>query len=98
MADRQEDSDVAMQLGRNLLAARRRARLTQQELARRCCLHWSYVSHIERGSALPRVGTLVRLAGSLGLSADELLRGIEWMPPPPSPSPPAGSFAIRRSA
>lgn len=98
MADRQADSEVAIQLGRNLLTARRRARLTQQELARRCCLHPTYISHIERGSALPRAGTLVRLAGSLGVSADELLGGIEWTPPAPDPLPPRGSFTVRGSA
>jgi transcriptional regulator with XRE-family HTH domain len=98
MAGRPEDNKVAVQLGRNLLAARRRAGLSQQELARRCCLHWSYISHIEHGDALPRVGTLVRLAGSLGASADVLLRGIEWMPPAPAPAPPAGSYAVRGPA
>jgi transcriptional regulator with XRE-family HTH domain len=98
MAGRPEDSEVAAQLGRNLRAARRRARLTQQELARRCCLHPTYISHIERGSALPRVGTMVRLAGSLGVSADELLGGIEWAPPPPAPASPPGSYSVRGSA
>jgi len=98
MAGHLDEGEVARRLGRNLLAVRRRVGCTQEELARRCCLHPTYVSHIERGSSLPRVGTLVRLASSLGVSADELLRGIEWMPPAPAPAPLAGSYSVRGSA
>jgi transcriptional regulator with XRE-family HTH domain len=92
-----EDKSVAQRFGENLLDARRRAGYSQVEVARRSSLHPTYISHIEQGRCLPRVGTLVRLAGSLGVSADELLRGIEWTPSAPAPLPPSGSFAFRGS-
>lgn len=76
------DREAAERLGRNLSAARRRAGYTQEDLARRCCLHVSYISKMEGGTGLPGINTLVRLARSLDVSADDLLRGIEWTPRP----------------
>jgi len=76
------DREAAERFGGNLLVARRRAGYTQEELAMRCCLHVSYISKLEGGFGLPGINSLVRLARSLGVSADDLLRGIEWTPCP----------------
>lgn len=76
------DREAAELVGRNLLAARRRAGYTQEDLASRCCLHVSNISKMEGGTGLPGINTLVRLARSLGVSADDLLRGIKWTPCP----------------
>ena len=35
---------------------------------------------LERAERVPRVDTLVKLAGSLGISPEELLDGISWSP------------------
>jgi hypothetical protein len=38
------------------------------------------VGMLESGARIPRLDTLVKLIGSLEVSADELLDGIEWVP------------------
>lgn len=76
------DKATAERFGHNLSTARRRAGYTQEDLASRSCLHESYISKLECGKGLPGITTLVRLARSTGVSADDLLRGIEWTPRP----------------
>ena len=60
-----------------LLLARRRADLTQEELAERAGLHKTDVSKMERGRMLPTVPRLRRLCVALGVSADFLLGLVE---------------------
>jgi transcriptional regulator with XRE-family HTH domain len=71
---------VADQLGANLAYCRRRARLSQEELAVMASLHRTAVGQIERGERVCRVDTLVKLAGSLGIPPEELLDGLGWEP------------------
>ena len=35
---------------------------------------------LERGIRLPRIDTLVKVAGSLGIPPGDLLKGLEWSP------------------
>jgi len=50
---------------------------------------------VENGERLPRIDTLMKLAGVLEVRLEALVEGIEWLPPgPPAP----GSFAIRSAA
>ena len=72
--------DIAACFGNNLARCRRRAGLSQEDLSYLASLHRTEVSHLERGLRLPRVDTLVKLVGSLKISADELLVGINWTP------------------
>jgi len=71
---------VADQFGRNLAYCRRRARLSQEELAVRASLHRTAVGQLERGERVARVDTVVKLAGSLGIPPEELLDGMGWDP------------------
>lgn len=71
---------MAEQFGRNLAYCRRRAKLSQEELSVRASLHRTAVGMLERGERVPRIDSLVKLAGSLGISAAELLDGLEWSP------------------
>jgi len=71
---------VADQFGRNLAYCRRRAKLSQEELAVRASLHRTAVGQLERGERVARVDTMVKLAGSLGIHPGELLDGIGWDP------------------
>lgn len=71
---------VADQFGRNLAHCRRRAKLSQEELAVRASLHRTAVGQLERGERVARVDTLVKLAGSLGLPPGLLLDGMGWDP------------------
>lgn len=62
----------------NLRRARVKAGVSQEELAQRCELHRTEVSLLERAGREPRLGTIVKLAGSLGTTPAVLLDGIAW--------------------
>jgi transcriptional regulator with XRE-family HTH domain len=64
----------------NLWPARRRSGLSQEELGFRAGLHRTEISLLEVGGRLPRIDTLVKLAGGLGVEPGELLDGIAWTP------------------
>jgi DNA-binding XRE family transcriptional regulator len=53
-----------------LLEARQKARLTQQELAKRIGVDKSYISRIENGTTVPSVATFYRIINALGLSIE----------------------------
>jgi transcriptional regulator with XRE-family HTH domain len=72
--------DVAGRFGANLTRARKRADLSQEELSVRASLHRTEISQLERGLRTARVDTLVKLLGSLEVSAEELLVGLDWTP------------------
>lgn len=59
-----------MKAGNTLRAARRRARLTQRQLALRSGLHQSALARIESGRVVPRVDTLDRLLRVCGERLD----------------------------
>lgn len=71
---------VADQFGRNLAYCRRRAKLSQEELAVRASLHRTAVGQLERGERVARVDTVIKLAGSLGIPPGDLLDGMGWDP------------------
>lgn len=53
-----------------LLDARKNARLTQEELAKRIGANKSYISRIEKGITVPSVATFYRIVNALGLTVD----------------------------
>uniref|UniRef100_A0AB33J7D6 Helix-turn-helix transcriptional regulator n=1 Tax=Prevotella sp. GTC17254 TaxID=3236794 RepID=A0AB33J7D6_9BACT len=53
-----------------LLQARKEAKITQSELAKRAGITKSYISKIENGMIEPGVGLFFRLISSLGLRID----------------------------
>jgi transcriptional regulator with XRE-family HTH domain len=71
---------VAERFGENLASLRRKADITQEELAFRAALHRTEVGLLERGGRIPRIDTLAKLAGALGVLPAELLNGIVWVP------------------
>jgi transcriptional regulator with XRE-family HTH domain len=71
---------VAERFGANLVAYRRRADISQEELSFRASLHRTEVGLLERGARIPRIDTLAKLAGALDVDAHELLEGIAWKP------------------
>jgi transcriptional regulator with XRE-family HTH domain len=74
---------VAEQFGRNLRQARRRVDLTQDQVAILAAVHRTEIGLLERGLRTPRIDTLAKLTRALEVSADDLMAGIEWMPPAP---------------
>lgn len=71
---------VAERFGENLMVYRRRAGLSQEELGVRGSLHRTEIGELERGVRVPRVDTLVKLAGALSVPPGDLLKGIAWLP------------------
>jgi transcriptional regulator with XRE-family HTH domain len=77
---------VAERFAENLMIARRRAGLSQESLAFAADLHRTEVGALERGERLPRIDTLVKVAGALSVPPAGLLKGIAWAP--------SGSFSV----
>jgi len=50
---------------------------SQEQLAGRADLNRSYLGEIERGSAMPSLATVVKLASALGVSPSALVEKIE---------------------
>jgi transcriptional regulator with XRE-family HTH domain len=73
-------TEVAARFAQNLVRARRRAGLSQEELGYRAGLHRTEVSLLERGARTPRADTVVKLAGSVSAPVDDLLAGLRWTP------------------
>jgi transcriptional regulator with XRE-family HTH domain len=62
----------------NLRKARQKVKISQEELGFRCDLHRTEISLLERGGREPRLGTIVKLAGALDVTPEELCTGIAW--------------------
>lgn len=64
----------------NVRALRKARGLSQEELSFRASLHRTQISLLERGDRLPRFETLIRLAGALDATPNDLAAGIRWDP------------------
>lgn len=65
-----EERAFAYFTGQIIEEARKNAKLTQDELAKRVGSNKSYISRIENGKTEPKVSTFYRIAAALGLSVD----------------------------
>lgn len=70
---------IAERFGANLKRCRRRARLSQEEVAARAGLHRTEVGFLEQGKRKPRIDTLLKVAAAVEAPVDELLAGIDWV-------------------
>jgi transcriptional regulator with XRE-family HTH domain len=70
---------VAERFGENLMIYRRRVGLSQEELGFRASLHRTEIGELERGVRVPRIDTLIKLAGALSVPPGDLLKGIAWI-------------------
>jgi len=88
--------EVARYFGANLRRVRKQVGLSQEEVGFRSSLHRTEVGLLERGARVPRIDTLVKLAGALGVRIDcALLDGMTWTAG--EREVPAGSFAFSSS-
>lgn len=60
-------------MGAKLRKARNRMRMTQEQAAERVDISASFLGHVERGSRIPSVETIVRLCKLYHVSADMIL-------------------------
>lgn len=73
--------ELQRRFAENAILLRDRAGLSQAMTAERAGLHITEISLIERSLRMPRLDTIVKLAGALEIEACELLVGMEWRPP-----------------
>ena len=78
MAPVEADAALARRFGENLVLIRRRADISQEELSFRASLHRTEVGMLERGIRLPRIDTVIKLAGGLEVPPADLLDGMAW--------------------
>jgi transcriptional regulator with XRE-family HTH domain len=70
--------DIAALFGDNLKRCRKRAEVSQEQLAYLASVHRTEISQLERGLRIPRIDTLVKTRDALKVSTDDLLDGITW--------------------
>ena len=84
MAEQRRPRDLTYEararLADNLLLQRKRAGLSQKALAKRAMVCDTRISAIENGKVIALLDVYVRIAGSLGVTLDELLAGATWTP------------------
>lgn len=70
--EREENDDLAWEEynAQILMDARKEARITQAELARRIGADKSYISRLERGLTIPTIATFYKIISALGLTID----------------------------
>jgi transcriptional regulator with XRE-family HTH domain len=71
---------VSEKFGENLMLIRRRAKLSQESLGFAAGLHRTEIGQLERGARMPRIDTLIKLAGALSVPPGDLLKGVAWAP------------------
>jgi transcriptional regulator with XRE-family HTH domain len=69
--------DLRPALGARIKELRKRLGISQEELAHRANLHWTYVSDLERGEQSPTVDVVNRLARGLGVSLAEFFSAFD---------------------
>jgi transcriptional regulator with XRE-family HTH domain len=67
-------------LGQNLLLARKRAGMSQETVAVGAGLHRTEIGLLERGERVPKIDTLLKVAGAMSVPPHQLLQGIAWEP------------------
>ena len=78
--------EPALAFGKAVQARRKRAGLTQEQLALTADLQRVFVSWIEGGKKQATLGTMLKIAGALGCKASELLADVEALLESDSPS------------
>jgi transcriptional regulator with XRE-family HTH domain len=87
---------IAERFSANLSRCRERAGLSQSRLAKLSSLHLSQVCRLEEGAHLPRIDTVVKLAGALRIDSSDLLAGMRWEAGPARPGRFISNWAAER--
>lgn len=91
-------SDATGEFGRRVREARTQLELSQEELAERAGVHWSYLGQVERGQNNLTLHNILKLAAALKVEPSLLVEGLRAPEPPRSresrrrPRPPASSM------
>lgn len=80
MAPRPRLFPAAVIFGERVRARRKRLNLSQENLAERCDLHWTYVGGVERGTRNVSLENLLRIAYGLEVDLADLVRELPLPP------------------
>jgi transcriptional regulator with XRE-family HTH domain len=69
-------SDATRLLGERIRARRESLGLSQEALAHRCGVHWTFLGQVERGRRNLSLHNLLKIANGLGVDPAELVRGL----------------------
>jgi transcriptional regulator with XRE-family HTH domain len=70
--------DLKRRFGDNLILLRDRVDISQKQIALRSGLHTTQIGLLERGQRMPRLDTIIKLAGALEVTPCDLLDGMTW--------------------
>jgi len=65
-------NNLYIQIGRKIRETRKELELTQENIAERTGLDWSFIGQIERGTNTPSIRTLGKIAEALNLEITDL--------------------------
>ncbi len=71
-------SPATAALGERVRAARHKLGLSQEGLAERAGVHWTFVGQVERGQRNISLHNLLKLAGALEVDASKLVKGLTF--------------------
>ncbi|GAA1995230.1 helix-turn-helix transcriptional regulator [Amycolatopsis minnesotensis] len=71
-----ELAKMLRELGSRIRARRAELEISQERLAARAGVHWTYVGQVERGQRNPSTANLIKLAYGLQLDAGKLVSGL----------------------
>ena len=72
--------EIAEAIGQRIKTRRNDRGESQEDVSVRSGLHRTAVGQLERGERVPRVDTLLKLAGSLDVSIGDLVGPLVWSP------------------
>ncbi len=73
-------ASLKRRFGEQLRRLREEAEISQEELGLRASLHRNVVGELERGSRMPYLDTILKLAAGLSIPPSELIEGMVWVP------------------
>jgi transcriptional regulator with XRE-family HTH domain len=73
-------SQAAASLGERVRERREAQGLSQEALAERCEVHWTFLGQVERGRRNLNLQNLLKLAAGLGVDPGELVSGLKPSP------------------
>lgn len=78
MTDKVQGARALDRFASNAIELRRGEGLSQHATGLRAGLHRTEISFLERGLRMPRLDTILRIAGAVGAEPWELLEGLAW--------------------
>ncbi len=71
-----DEKQIFTELGKRIVSARKKRNMSQERLAAESGVDRSHMGFIEQGRRRPTIPTLYRIAKSLGLSLEDLFKGL----------------------